>query len=145
MTGPSRAQFIVPWAATLAATLGLAGLGWLAAPAGLAAGNGDAPPIAIGIAALGALSALAVPLLARKLLAPRIVARQLPASDLALARRYLLAGHLGLWSFSTLPAILGFAQLFLGGAPATHLLLCALSLLALAWLMPAAKRVGSGT
>jgi hypothetical protein len=128
----------------LAATLGLTGIGWLAAPAGLAASAGDAPPIAIGIAVLGALCALAVPILARKLLAPAQISRQLPAADLALARRYLLAGHLALWSFSTLPAILGLAQLLLDGAPATHLALCALSLLALAWLMPTARRVGAG-
>jgi hypothetical protein len=128
----------------LASTLALAGMGALAAPAGLAAGPGGATPIAIGIAVIGALCALAVPLLARVLLAPSRIAHRLPAPDLALARRYLLAGHLALWSFSTLPALLGFAQLLLGGAPATHLGLCALSLLALAWLMPTKRRVGAG-
>ncbi|HEY5998096.1 MAG TPA: hypothetical protein VI078_02190 [bacterium] len=141
--GPARATFLAAWGGMLAATLALAGIGSLATPAGLGAGPaGGASALPAGIALFAVLCAIAVPLLARVLLAPERIAPRLPAPDAALVRRYLLVGHLALWSLAALPALLGLAQLFLGGSPATHYALCALSLVGLAWLMPTARRVG---
>ena len=133
------------WAAALGATLACAGLGALAAPAVSAAAAGETatPPAAVAIATLGALCAAATLALDRALLSPGRIAARLPAPDSALAERYLLVGHLALWSLALLPALLGFAQLLLDGRLGTHLALCGVSLAVLAVLLPSRARVGA--
>jgi hypothetical protein len=131
------------WAATLAAGLACAGLGVLAAPAAAPPGASSTPPTAAAVAAIGAACAAAVLLLDRAILAPGQVAARVPLPDGDLALRYLLVGHLALWSLAETPAILGFAQLLLGGPLRTHLALCALALGALALLAPTRARIAA--
>jgi hypothetical protein len=129
------------WAAMLAAILGCAGLGVLASPVPSPPVEATTPPAAVVVAALGALCAAAVVLLDRAILAPGQVAARVPLPDPDLALRYLLAGHLALWSLAGLPAIFGFANLLLGGPRRTLLALCAISLGILALLAPTERRI----
>jgi hypothetical protein len=131
------------WAAMLAASLACAGLGVLASPVLTPWGEAPGPPAAVAVAVLGVLSAAAVLLLDRALLAPGQVAARVPHPDPDLALRYLLAAHLALWSLATLPAILGFAHLLLGGSLRTNQALCALSLGTLALLAPMQGRIAT--
>lgn len=136
---PSRAGLLVPWSAMLLSSLGLAGLGRLAVPAGDPATA--TPALASVVAALALIPVAAVLALDRLLLAPRRVAQRVALPDRTLAQRYLAAAHLALWALAELPAILGFAHLLLGGALSTHLALCAVSLALLAYLMPTGRRI----
>jgi hypothetical protein len=135
-----RARFLLPWAGALAAALGLAALG--AAIAQLAPSPAGADALLPAVAAAsGAVVGVAVLLLERRLLEPSRLAARLPAPDVDLALRHILAGHLVLWSLAAVPALLGFAQLLLGGPLRTHLLLCGVSVGTLAYLMPARARL----
>lgn len=140
---PARTSLLLPWAAMLFSSLALAGLGRLAAPADPPAPAEPMSALALAVAALGVACVVAVLALDRSLLSPGRLARRLPAPDPALAERYVLAGHLALWSIAGLPAILGFSHLLLGGPLRIHLALCALSLGLLALLMPTKKRIGT--
>ena len=131
------------WAAMLAASLACAGLGVLASPVSSPLGEASAPPAAVAVAALGLVSAAAVLLLDRAILAPGQVAARVPIPDPGLALRYLLAGHLALWSLAALPAILGLAHLLLGGPLRTSLALCAVSLGIFALLAPTRTRIAT--
>jgi hypothetical protein len=138
LAAAARGQLLAGWAPALAAVLGLAALGAWAGPAAGAGGDGGAA--ALAVAGAGVLLGAAPGLLGRTLLAPRRLAGLLPLPDLALALRMLLAAHLVLCTLAVLPALLGFAQLLLGGATATHLALCAVSLVDLALLLPTRER-----
>ena len=133
------------WGATLGAGLACAGLGALASPVFSASAGGEtaSPPAATAIATLGLLCGAATLALDRALLSPGRIAARVPAPDGALAERYLLVGHLALWSLALLPGLLGFAQLLLDGRLGTHLALCGVSLAALAVLMPSRARIGA--
>jgi len=131
------------WSLMLAANLAFAGLGMLASPVAVAPEHAALPPLAAALSALGVLCAGATIWLDRAILAPGRVGGLSPIPDGELARRHLLAGHLALWSLAILPALLGFAQLLLGGTLAALLALCALSLAILAVLMPTRTRIGT--
>lgn len=145
-TGP-RVRFLprlrLFWTAALGASLAFAGLGVLASPVVSPAGAASVPPLAAAIAALGVLCGAATLALDRAILSPGRVAARIPFPDSALAQRYLLAGHLALWSLALLPAMLGFAQLLFDGQLATHLALCAVSAGILALLMPSRSRISA--
>jgi hypothetical protein len=130
-----------PWAAMLASTLALAALGRLAVPHEAPAAAGATPAAALAVASLGALCAVLVLVLDRVLLGPKQLAARVGVPDRALAGRYLLAAHLALWALAGVPAILGFAQLLLGGPLRLHYALCALSLGLFALLMPTRARI----
>ncbi len=127
----------------LAASLAWVGLGVFASPVVSPATTLAATPIALAIAALGALCAVAAIWLDRAILTPERIASVVAIPDLSFAQRHLLAGHLALWSIAELPAVLGFAQLLLDGTLATHLALCAASLTVLALLMPTRARIAA--
>lgn len=131
------------WGAMLMASLGFAGLGVLASPVVSAPGAGGSPPLALALAAIGVLCGAAALLLDRVILAPKQVSARFPFPDAVLAQRYLLAGHLALWSLAQLPAILGFTQLLFDGCLRTHLALCAVSLSILALQMPTRARIST--
>ena len=121
----------------LAASFVWAGLGILASPVEAPSGAATATPITATITAAGIIW------LDRAILTPARLAGLVVIPDSALARRHLLAAHLALWSLAQVPALLGFAQLFLDGALRTHLMLCAVSLALLALLMPTRARIAA--
>ena len=127
----------------LAASFVWAGLGILASPVEAPSGAATATPITATITALGFLCAAGIIWLDRAILTPARLAGLVVIPDSALARRHLLAAHLALWSLAQVPALLGFAQLFLDGALRTHLMLCAVSLALLALLMPTRARIAA--
>jgi hypothetical protein len=127
----------------LAVSIGWAGLGLLASPVVAPLDARPATPWTTVLAALGVLSAVVTIVIDRAVITPRRMAALLPVFDQALVQRHLLAGHLVLWSFAELPALFGFAQLFLDGALRTHLALCAISLAILAVLMPTRARIAA--
>lgn len=133
----ARTRFFIPWAAMVVAVLVLAGLG--------ATVPGGAGAAAVPWALVAAATACAAVMLAldRRLLAPAAFASRVPAHDVELALRHLLAAHLVLWSLVAVLPLLGFAQLFLGGRPAFHLLLCGMALVILARLMPTYGRLAA--
>lgn len=133
----------VSWSLMLVASLAWAGLGLFASPVLAPSDTATATPWPLLLAALGMLCALATLGIDRWVITPARMAALIPVFDYALVQRHLLAGHLVLWSLAELPALLGFAQLFLDGALGTHLALCATSLVLLALLMPTRARIAA--
>lgn len=131
----------VSWSFMLAASLAWTGLGLFASPVLSPSDTAAAPPWALVLAALGVLCALATLVIDRWVITPARMAALIPVFDYALVQRHLFAGHLVLWSLAELPALFGFAQLFLDGPLSTHLALCATSLVLLALLMPTRARI----
>lgn len=131
----------ISWACMLAAAFAWTGLGLFASPVLSPSETAAASSWSLVLAALGALSALATLWIDRRVITPARMAGLIPVFDHALVQRHLLAGHLVLWSFAELPALFGFAQLFLDGPPGTHLALSATSLAILALLMPTRARI----
>lgn len=134
--------FRLPWSAMVLATLVFAAFGLLV-PEAPATPESRVSPLTTFLIIAAAGNGALIFVLDRKLLAPQAMATRVPRHDVEFARRYLLAGHLVLWSLAEILPILGFAQLLLGGRSGIHLLLCGLSVGILAYLMPTSARIAA--
>lgn len=135
-------RFRLPWLGACVASLALAALG-MALSGESAPAEAALPPPAKALAGLGLICSGTVPFLRRRVLTPARIAAALPSPDSELALRHLLAGSLVLWTIAEVPAILGFAQILVGGNARTHLLLCGVSMGILAWLMPVRAKIAA--
>lgn len=135
-------RFLIPWGAMALSVLLIAGMGVFLAGdlAAIETSGGGAADTAVAV--LAACLAAAAPVIDRALHDPARFASRVRVPDPQIALRYLLGGHLIVWSLAETPAILGLVQLVLGGSLPRHLLLCGAALGDLAILMPTRRRLG---
>jgi len=135
-----HSRFLLPWLGAAGASFALAALGYALA-SGTAGSDAPLPALPKAMTAAGFVWCGLLLFLRQQVLAPLGIAARLPAPDAEAVVRHLFAGYLVLWSAAVVPSIIGIAQILAGGDARMHLLLCAASVLVLAYLMPTRSKL----